>query len=1238
MDSTENVESKPAWLDRPISAYIPRITFEHVLIVLIVLTAVLSRFYDLGLRVMSHDEVNHVVPSYELYQGRGYAHDPVTHGPLQFHLVASSYFLFGDSDFSSRIPAALFSIATIVFVIFGFRRYLGRTGALLAGVFFLVSPYMLFYGRYTRNEAFVALFGVIMLFAVLRYLENGRHTYLYLFTVVLALHFTTKETAFIYTAQLLIFLAVLFIRDVVKHEWPQAGKRDVFIFSMMAALLFVGIALGAAVMDAGSGTAETDAAVAPTIYHTLLLISLGLAVLGLVVAAVVLIWSMSWRVVKNIRSFDLLILTITMILPQLIAFPINLLGWNPLDYSQPGLIRTSLFLLGVMIISVALGILWKPRLWLVNIGVFYGIFTIFYTTFFTNGQGFFTGMVGSLGYWLSQQGVNRGSQPWYFFALLQVPMYEFLPVIGTLIAVLVGIKHRLFSTAPGVAPAHQPIEQAQLTTQLLLPEVEDSEDNTAEDSHKLPVLALLVFWAVTSLVAYTLAGEKMPWLTVHVTLPLLLCAGFGFGYLVDSTPLKHLANKKGWLALVLLPVFLVSLGGLIGSLAGTQKPFAGKELEQLKATSTFLFALIATLLSGGLLWKLLSEWSQRTILKLLTLFLGAILLVLTARSAYQASFINYDTAREFLVYAHAARGPKDVLEQVVEISQRTTGGKDLRVAYIGDALYPYWWYFRDYPNKSWLKDDLTRDLLNYPVVISDDEHYSKTQAILKDRYFETKYKRLVWPMQDYFNMTWERFWNGLTNPEMRQAIFNIWLNKDYSLYASLANNTGLTLENWQPSGNIYLFIQKDIVAQIWTYGVLPQQQELVETDPYALKYIELIPDRVFGTSGNSEGQLTMPRGLAVAPDGSIFVADANNHRIQKFSADGAFLLTWGSYATAESGNAPGGTFNEPWGIAVGKDGSVYVADTWNHRIQKFNSQGKFITMWGVPGLAEEPDRFWGPRGIAVDRDGLVYVTDTGNNRVVIFDGDGNYRAQFGSNGINPGEFDEPVGIAVDDNGLVYIADTWNQRIQVFEPTAPGAYSVLRTWEVNGWFGQSINNKPFLALDSENNVFVTDPDAFRVLEFDQAGNFIRGWGEASSGIDGFSVPSGIAVAGDGRVWVSDAENNFTLGFVLPEIDFAAAPPETEPSLAPDLPEIPEGLAYQAESGLVVNNVEIPVYQLSTDGGGWVPLVPDSISSLLEVGVEPEKDAMGEWVLRSVDGLPLFKWDPVFFVWVSTSPTP
>jgi len=124
MEAAVNPDAKNSWLHKPVTSLFPGVTVEHLLVTLIILAAVITRFYAVGLRVMSHDEVNHVVPSYELYQGRGYAHDPVTHGPLQFHLLAASYFLMGDSDFASRVPVALFSIATVVFVLFAFRRYL----------------------------------------------------------------------------------------------------------------------------------------------------------------------------------------------------------------------------------------------------------------------------------------------------------------------------------------------------------------------------------------------------------------------------------------------------------------------------------------------------------------------------------------------------------------------------------------------------------------------------------------------------------------------------------------------------------------------------------------------------------------------------------------------------------------------------------------------------------------------------------------------------------------------------------------------------------------------------------------------------------------------------------------------------------------------------------------------------------------------------------------------------------
>ena len=1255
MDNSKQTTKFSSWLDRPVFSALPNIKLEHLLLTLIILLAVISRFYNVGLRVMSHDEVNHVVPSYDLYTGKGYSHDPVTHGPLQFHLLAASYFLFGDSDFSSRIPSALFSIATIVFVLFAYRRYLGRTGALLSGVFFLISPYMLFYGRYTRNESFIGLFSVVLLYAVLHYLEKGKSSTLYLYIATLSLYFCTKETSFIFTAEMLIFLAFIFLKDITQKDWKNTSHRDIFILVVMAALLFIGIALGAGIIDAktigetpaatvtADGAAAAVSSMAPTLMHIILLVSVGLAGAALVTAILFLIIGLGWSTIREIRSFDLLLLTFTLVMPQLIAFPISLLGWNPIDYSQPGLIRTSIVLAIVVAVAVLIGMLWKPALWLKNAALFYAIFTIFYTTLFTNGQGFFTGMVGSLGYWLSQQAVNRGTQPWYYYALIQLPMYEYLAIFGSLTAILIATKHKLFSSIPGIAPAVQaarpiPLQSEEIpeasSKEQVKPAVQEISENE-EDPKKLPVLTLLLYWSVMSLIAFTVAGEKMPWLTVHITLPMLLAAGFGIGYLVD-TLITCRWNLRSLLSLLLFPIFLISFTKALSLILGPDKPFTGMELIQLQATSTFLFSLIAAVLSGWGIYKLMDEWNSPKVIKTLALALCGIMAILTARSTFQANYINYDNGKEFLVYAHSARGPKDILAQVEDISKRTTGGKDIKVAYIGDALYPYWWYFRDYPNKTWYKDKLTHDLAQYPVVISDDVELAKTRAILDDEYYEFKYKRLVWPMQNYMNQTLKTVWSSIKDPQMLQAVFDIWLNKDYTLYAQLKGINSLTLENWEPSGNIYLFVRKDLISSIWTYGSVPSAPAASAVDPYADKLTSLTPDLYFGSAGVGDGQFNSPHGIAIGQNGNVYVADAKNHRIQQFSADGQFIRSWGSYANLDGGNAPGGTFNEPWGIAVGPDGSVYVTDTWNYRIQKFSADGQFITMWGTAGTADTATTFWGPRGIVVNQKNQVFVTDTGNNRVVIFDANGGYLNQFGLNGINPGEFDEPVGLAIDSQNNVYVVDTWNQRVQVFQAVEDSTvYQNVREWKVSGWEGQSVNNKPFIAIDNNGNVFVTDPDAYRVLEFDSQGNFIRGWGDYSSGIDGFGMPIGITVDGDGRIWVSDSENNYLLRFTLPADSASLSDQSLLPQGLPGLPASTSLLSYNLTTGLVEGPFQQAVYRLDSDGSQWVPIIPDGIITLVPANTQPTKIESGEWLLLQADGSIAFRWNPDLLLWISNT---
>jgi len=169
----------------------------------------------------------------------------------------------------------------------------------------------------------------------------------------------------------------------------------------------------------------------------------------------------------------------------------------------------------------------------------------------------------------------------------------------------------------------------------------------------------------------------------------------------------------------------------------------------------------------------------------------------------------------------------------------------------------------------------------------------------------------------------------------------------------------------------------------------------------------------------------------------------------------------------------------------------------------------------------------------VDGNGNVLVADTGNKRIVIFDKDGNYITEFGSAGFDPGQFDEPVGVAVAPSGTVYVTDTWNQRIQAFMPSDGGMfYFPTLQWDVNGWFGQSLDNKPFIAVGANENVFITDPEGYRIIEFTSEGQFVRTWGDFGNGPEEIGLAAGVAVDQLGFVWVTDAGNNRILRYRLP----------------------------------------------------------------------------------------------------------
>lgn len=180
----------------------------------------------------------------------------------------------------------------------------------------------------------------------------------------------------------------------------------------------------------------------------------------------------------------------------------------------------------------------------------------------------------------------------------------------------------------------------------------------------------------------------------------------------------------------------------------------------------------------------------------------------------------------------------------------------------------------------------------------------------------------------------------------------------------------------------------------------------------------------FGRRGTGPGELEEPSGVAVDQDDNIYVADAGNHRVQKFDAQGRFLAAWGG-----SGREPG-KLDRPMGLAIDRARKwLYVTDTDNGRIQKFDLDGRLLLAWGEPGT--RTDQLYRPKGIAVDAQGDLYVVDSNNHQVKKYTSEGVLLGSFGRNGMADGELWFPFGVAVDDGGRLFVTDSENGRIQVF---------------------------------------------------------------------------------------------------------------------------------------------------------------------------------------------------------------
>ena len=260
----------------------------------------------------------------------------------------------------------------------------------------------------------------------------------------------------------------------------------------------------------------------------------------------------------------------------------------------------------------------------------------------------------------------------------------------------------------------------------------------------------------------------------------------------------------------------------------------------------------------------------------------------------------------------------------------------------------------------------------------------------------------------------------------------------------------------------------------------------------------------WGEKGAEAGRFREPSAVAVGREGRIYVADRWNHRVQYFDPAGEFIGQWGG-----AGRGPARIF-APDAIATGRDGGVWVADAGRARIIRFTPEGRFLSAWGRRGTA--PGEFMKPSGLAVSRAGLVFGADAENGRVQVFHKDGR---PVGS-GLSGDRFRSPRGVAVDSRGNVYIADT-------------GRGVLIRgKWESETIHFKTIDVGPMarpvgVCCDAQDRVYVTDARNHRVCVVVD-GKLRAAWGEAGEGKGEFCRPEGVAAAPDGTVYIADTGND------------------------------------------------------------------------------------------------------------------
>lgn len=275
----------------------------------------------------------------------------------------------------------------------------------------------------------------------------------------------------------------------------------------------------------------------------------------------------------------------------------------------------------------------------------------------------------------------------------------------------------------------------------------------------------------------------------------------------------------------------------------------------------------------------------------------------------------------------------------------------------------------------------------------------------------------------------------------------------------------------------------------------------------------------FGNKGTGAKRLVDARGLTTTPDGVVVVADEWAFAVKEW----AYTKTGATFQRQLFGSAPPVPgVNSPRGVAVDPNtGALYAVDWWNQRIEKFEADGTYQFEWGRRGTKQEPGSINFAWDAAVDpASGNVFVANRESHEIEVFAPNGDYVTRWGTRGTTDGKLTFPQGVAFDPtDGSLLVADSGNDRIQRFDILPSGQGEWVATYGGPGSAPGEFDVPTEIAVADDGTIWVADTRNYRIQRRDPGGGWTA-FTQATGDTTTFKLPWGVSVGPDGSIWVAD----------------------------------------------------------------------------------------------------------------------